>query len=226
VFVLLPPSEGKSDAAGTGTFGKAQPDEVADTEGVLRHLKRLKVAERLKFYGIKDADKCGAAHKRNLAALEAGTLPAIQRYTGVVYQHLDYDGLRQKAYARKHLLVVSALFGLIEGGTGIPDYKLSMNPWLARYWKEENTARLAALTRGKPVVNLLSQTYAKAIDTPDALNVDFRVQGGKKSAGHFGKAIKGRFVRWLVENKVKEPADFAGFTDDGYRWNGTDFIQR
>lgn len=226
MIILLPPSEGKSDAGGTKTFAPDSPHDVALTAGVLRHLKGLKVEERQKFYGVKDTSKCSAVHRKNLGALESGTRPAVERYSGVVYQHLDYPSLRQKAYARKHVLIVSALFGLVSAGTGLPDYKLSMNPWLARYWREANNARLAGLAGNRPVLNLLSQTYAKALDTSDTISVDFRVQGGKKSAGHFGKAIKGRFVRWLIENKVKGPEGFDGFREDGYRWNGTDFIQR
>lgn len=225
MFILLPPSEGKSSAQGSASFRDRHSDEFPATEKILRHAQRLTKAERMKFHGLKDAQKCAIVHEKNMACLDAGVLPALERYTGVVYQYLDPPTLRHKAYARKHILVVSAMFGLVDGNTGVPDYKLSMNPWLARYWKTVNAARLHDRTAGKPVLNLLSQTYAKAIDAPHAISVDFKVSGGKKSAGHFGKAIKGKFARWVVENKISEQKDFDRFTEENYRWDGEDFIQ-
>lgn len=225
MYILLPPSEGKSDAAGTIAFAEAHPSGAADCAPVIDHLSGLKPAEQRKCYGVSTVEKAAAAHARNLAALHAGGLPAIERYTGVVYGHIDYGTLGRKATARKRLLVVSALFGLIDGGTPIPDYKLPISPWFANYWKPLNSERLQRLAKGRPVLNLLSQSYQKALDYPELVTVDFRTQGGKKAAGHFGKAIKGRFVRWVLENNVRKVADFNGFQEDGYRFDGVHFIQ-
>jgi len=225
MFILLPPSEGKSPRPGETAFRHAAPDLAPDTEGVLAHLRAMKPADRPRFYGLRDPVKAGEAHRRTMQALDAPGIAALERYTGVVYTHIDYAALTRKAAARKQLLVVSALFGLIPGDSPIPDYKLSMNPWLARYWKDINTSRLAGLTKGKPVLDLLSQSYRQAVDYPALITVDFRVQGGKKAAGHFGKAIKGRFVRWILENRINDAGDFDGFTEDGYRFDGQNFIQ-
>ena len=225
MYILLPPSEGKSSEPGSTSYTEACAAQVDDTLGVLRHLKRLKAGERMKFYGASTPEKTKAAHALNLSALEAPGLPAIERYTGVVYTHIEPGTLPRKAAAGKRLLIVSGLFGLIAGCTPIPEYKLPMNPWLAKYWRETNTARLATLAQDKPVLDLLSQTYRKAVDYPALVTVDFRVQGGKKPAGHFGKAIKGRFVRWLLENNVRNVKDFDGFTEDGYRFDGANFVQ-
>lgn len=225
MFVLLPPSEGKSPSAGTAPFGDALPSFKPDTDRLLKHLARLKSADRFKFYGLRDPEKTLAAHRLTGAALESPGMPALERYTGVVYTHLDYASLPKKADARKRLLVVSALFGLIPGGAPIPDYKLSMTPWLARYWKGINTGRLMELAGDTPVLDLLSQSYRKALDHPGLITVDFRTHGGKKAAGHFGKAIKGRFVRWVIANKIQQISDFDGFTEDGYRFDGRNFVQ-
>lgn len=225
MFILLPPSEGKSPDPGPATFRTACPAWAGDTAAVLDHLKSLSPAARMKFYGARTAEKADAAHALNRQALDAPALPAVERYTGVVYTHLDYAGLRRKAAARKRLLIVSALFGVVQGGTPVPEYKLAVNPWLARYWKPINTARIEALAGGKPVLDLLSQSYRRALDYPNLVTIDFRVQGGKKAAGHFGKVIKGRFARWLLENNVQKVSDFGGFTEDGYRFDGVNFIQ-
>lgn len=226
MIVLLPPSEGKSADAGNGSFGDLHPDLLKDALPVLKHLRSLKGAELGKFLGIKQPDKAAESQKKNLTIAKAGCLPALERYTGVVYGHLDYASLKAKKRAASRLVIVSALFGAIPGGAHIPDYKLSMNPWLVKYWKPINTVRIAALAKNGPVLSILSQSYAKALDIDGLIQVDFKVQGGKKSAGHFGKAIKGRFVRFLIENDIKRVGDFDGFTEEGYRFNGTDFVQR
>jgi len=226
VYILLPPSEGKSRERGKGSFRTLCPDRVSEVQPVVDWLGRLSVPEQRALYGLKSEEKAAEAHMQNLAALDTPCIKAIARYTGVVYDFLDLASLPGQTSARKRILIVSALFGLVDGGTPLPAYKLSMTPWLIRYWRPLNTQRLDAIAQGKPVLNLLSQTYAKAVDYPALITIDFRVDGGAKAAGHFGKAIKGRFVRWVLENKVKRVADFAGFTEDGYRFDGTNFIRK
>ncbi len=225
MIILLPPSEGKAPDGDTVSFREAHSEWAKDVQPVLKHLARLSAADRAKFYGVKDAAKAKAVHGMNQSALTAPCLPALERYTGVVYQYLDYPTLRKKQAARKRIHVVSGLFGLIPGGTAIPAYKLPINPWLARYWKDINTQRLAAAAKKKPVLSLLPQAYAKALALDNAIHVDFRIQGGKKAAGHAGKAIKGRFARFLIENGITDPADFAAFQEEGFAFDGTNFIQ-
>ena len=222
MLILLPPSEGKSRETGAM---KLDEGLLFDARKVLAHAKRLKAAERAKFYGAKDAKKSVAIHRLNVGAPEASAMRVLERYTGVVYRYLDYASLGPKREAERRIHVVSALWGLVRGDAGIPDYTLSMNPWLARYWRPINGERLRAAAQGEVVLNLLSQSYAKAIEYDNLVSVDFKVRGGKKSAGHFGKAIKGRFARYLIENRVRSVEGFEGFSEDGYRFDGSDFVQ-
>ena len=226
MYILLPPSEGKNDAPGDGQFAAQHPELLQDTAPVLKHLHKLTATEQQKFYGVKNADKAQAAHVMNLAVAEAPVLAAVERYSGVVYDHIGFDTLKGGRRARNRVLIISGLFGLVRGTDGLPRYKQPINPWLTRYWKPINTARLESIAKGKPVLDLLSQTYQKAVDYPDRIVVEFRVQGGKKAAGHFGKAIKGRFVRFLLENNITNKADFGEFTEENYRFDGTNFIQQ
>lgn len=192
----------------------------------MAHLNGLSVTEQRSLYGLKSAEKSAEVHAQNLMSLDSPCLEAIARYTGVVYDHLDVETLPNRASALKRVLIVSALFGLVDGGTPLPAYKLSMTPGLTKHWRPVNSQRLARIAGGKPVLNLLSQTYARAVDYPAFVTVDFRVEGGQKAAGHFGKAIKGRFVRWLLENNIKSAKRFVDFAEDGYQFDGTNFVQR
>ena len=44
-------------------------------------------------------------------------------------------------------------------------------------------------------------------------------------AGHQGKHIKGRFIRWLIEENITAPKDFKDFNEDGYKWTGEIFLK-
>ncbi len=227
MLLLLPPSEGKATEAGEQpSFRVARADDAAPVHGVLKQLAQLKPDERLKWYGVRQPEQAATWHEHNLAALDAPTLPAFARYTGVVYQHLDARSLRAKKRLAQRVAIVSALFGLVPADAPLPRYKLPVNTWLARYWRPFNTERLTRLAGRQPVVDLLPQAYAKAIDTSAALRVDFKTEGGRRSAGHFGKAIKGKFVRWVLENDVRDPGAFEGFREEGYTWDGANFVQR
>jgi len=225
MLILLPPSEGKSSLPGEGVFRELHPEHADDAAPILRQLRVLKSPELGAYYGIKDAATAKTAHAANLHALDAPALPALQRYTGVVYQHIEYRTMKQKAEARRRIVIVSALFGAVRGGDSLPLYKLSMTPALAKYWRPINAARLEALAEGGPILSLLPQAHAKAIAYQPLIELDFLLEGGRRSAGHFGKAIKGEFVRFLIENKVSRPQDFRHFTEDGYRFNGENFVK-
>jgi len=226
LIVLLPPSEGKSPQAGAlPSFAQSHPDYAREVAPVLQQLRKVAKADRAKVYGVSTQEKADAAHRLNLAALDAPGMPALQRYTGVVYTHLDPATLPDPAYAANHVFILSGMYGLIPGHAAIADYKLPLNPWLTKHWRPINTRRLAALAEGHTVISLLPGAHAKALDYPGLVAIDFKLQGGRKSAGHFGKAIKGRFVRFLFEQRIQDLAGAARFCEDGYVFNGTDFVQ-
>ena len=212
--VLLPPSEGKSASVGRGkSFAEACPDLAAEVAPVLKHIKRLPAVERVAFYGVSTREKAAAAHALNQVALTSPGIPAIERYTGVVYDFLDRATLHNPAHALAHVLVLSGLYGLIPADAPIADYKLPLNGWLTRHWKSRNAVRLAHFAAGRPILSLLPGAHTKALGVSGVLGIDFKLAGGKKSAGHFGKAIKGKFARYLLEGKVGDLAGVAKFSE-------------
>jgi cytoplasmic iron level regulating protein YaaA (DUF328/UPF0246 family) len=225
MLILLPPSEGKAPEGQGPRFEECHPGLLEELRPILKHTAKMKAAERQKFYSAKTPDKARDCHALNSRISQAQSIYALERYTGVVYTHIDYGTLAKKQAARKRVHIVSGLFGLIPGGARIPLYKMPINPWLARYWYDINSARLVQAAGRRKVLSLLPQAYAKAINLDGAVSVDFRVQGGKKAAGHNGKAIKGKFVRFLIENNVTNPRDFSQFREDGFQFDGENFIQ-
>ncbi|HUL98289.1 MAG TPA: peroxide stress protein YaaA, partial [Mycobacterium sp.] len=127
MIVLLPPSETKRaggdgpplklDALGSPALGPLRRELV----GELVALAADREASR-RALGLSPAQD--AEIERNAALRTSPTLPAIQRYTGVLYDALDIDSLRGAAAARAkaRLAVGSALFGLLRADDPIPAY--------------------------------------------------------------------------------------------------------
>ena len=37
--------------------------------------------------------------------------------------------------------------------------------------------------------------------------------------------MKGKFIRFLAENQIKDIKQFGDFNEDGFKWNGEQFIK-
>ncbi|WKG00902.1 peroxide stress protein YaaA [Mycolicibacterium sp. HK-90] len=223
MIVLLPPSETKR----TGGDGPpVQLDSLSSPE--LTPLRRSLIDELVALAADPQACRTALAIsagqaaeiERNAALRQAPTLPAIQRYTGVLYDALDVGSLRgaAAARARARLAVGSALFGLLRADDPVPGYRLSASsklpgqPGLAKRWRPRLEPVLADLSSRELIVDLRSGSYAGLGRVPDAA---VRVQvlaehddGHRTVVSHFNKAHKGHLARALVSSR-SEPTDAA-----------------
>ena len=119
------------------------------------------------------------------------------------------------------------LFGMTSPSTLIPDYKLKMNVLSLQYhW---NPTLTKALEKEELIFDLLPQVYRKAYTAnSNVIKVEFVVEnkGKKTSAGHYGKAVKGKFIKYLDENNVKNIKEFSGFEYDGFKWEKDHFVKK
>ena len=219
--ILIPPSEGKTLDGSGAPLKKAPPLSAPMIERL-----RAYDGDPGKLLGVK-GKALEAAVDANARVLKSPTLPAIERYSGVVYQGIDYASLNAatRKWFDNHVRIVSALFGLVAPGDLIPDYKLKIEKLdAAKYWKP----LVAAELKKAYVIDLLPQAHKKAVAFEQGVSPDFIVikNGKRKPAGHHGKLIKGRFVRWLCENRVKNAEAFGDFAEDGFAWDGENFIKK
>ena len=156
---------------------------------------------------------------RNAALRTAPTMPAIRRYTGVLYDALDIDSLRGAAAERasSRLAVASALFGLVRADDLIPAYRLSATsrlpgrPTLAARWRPALEPVLSIIAERELIVDLRSGPYAALGRAPGAVCVDVVAEdsdGRRITVSHFNKAHKGRLARALSSSR-SEPGDAA-----------------
>src|SRR4051794_28434853 len=180
VLVLLPPSETKSPG------GSGAPLDL----DVLSFPALTPVRARLVAALVALADDPPSARTalglsaqqdgeiaRNAALRSAPTAPALERYTGVLYDALAARSLpkAQRPRAAGRLAVGSALFGLVRAGDRIPAYRLSAGsqlpglPTLRALWKPLLGRELAAVD--DLVVDLRSGSYAALAPVPGAVTV-------------------------------------------------------
>ena len=148
------------------------------------------------------------AQASNSSLVGAPTLPAWQRYTGVVWDHLALDNLpaATRSAALSRIVVVSGLAGLVRADDPLPDYRLKMGArlpgygTLAGWWRDDLTAALATWLKGRTVVDLLPQEHRAAIDwsAVDSIRVDLVARRGGRVGGHDAKAAKGLLARHLL----------------------------
>jgi cytoplasmic iron level regulating protein YaaA (DUF328/UPF0246 family) len=211
VLVLLPPSETKAPG-GSARRGPLRLESLsfptlnAVRERLLDELTALAADPAAARRVLKVTDNQDAELALNAALRTAPTMPALHRYTGVLYDALGYRTLDADARRRanRRLVVVSALFGALRPTDPIPGYRLSGGTTLPgagslrRLWPEA----LAPVLRGAGfVVDLRSGAYQALAPVPGAVTVRVLSPGADGEltiVSHFNKHYKGQLARALV----------------------------
>ena len=189
-------------------------------------------AARAKLLGVKGTT-LEAATDADRSITKAPTVPAIERYTGVLYDALDHRSLTpaQRRRLDGSVVIVSGLWGLVTPTDPIPDYRLKMGATLpdlgklATWWRKPLTDALEALARGRAIWNLLPNEHAAAWTPSPGVQqwtvrfLDHRADGSLVPVSHDNKSLKGHLVRHLVAHPATSPADLARWTHpQGYRY--------
>jgi uncharacterized protein len=217
VLVLLPPSETKRDG---GTLGPLELDRLSfplltgPRSVVVSATRKLADDAEAMMRALKLGPRQASEVDRNRALLESPTMPAIDRYTGVLFDALDAPSLDRaaRAYAGAHVAVHSALLGLVGGLDAIPAYRLSHDSRLPEVrlksvWRDPVSSVLAQ--HEGLVVDLRSEAYAELGPAPsrdDAVYV--RVvsvgdDGRRRALNHFNKRAKGLLTRSLLSDRPR-----------------------
>jgi cytoplasmic iron level regulating protein YaaA (DUF328/UPF0246 family) len=241
-LILLPPSEGKAPGGtgkpwpyGTSTFSVLD-DARRDVLAALQSAMRGDHAARRKLLGVGDeaADQAAAA---NLAVETAGTRRAIDRYTGVLYDALDYGSLPAPLRRRvdAQVVILSGLWGALAPKDEIPDYKLKMGaslPGLGRlssWWRTRLSPVLDERAARRTVWNLLPNEHAAAWKRGVPVRAEITVRFADEvtrdgtrtllTVSHWNKLLKGALVRYVVATQSTDVEALAEFDHpEGYTY--------
>jgi cytoplasmic iron level regulating protein YaaA (DUF328/UPF0246 family) len=207
--IVLPPSETKQPGGEEAVLDwstLALPELTATRQGIATDLEVLcgdiDAAKKALGLGAK-GDEWVAANQK---LLTSPVMPALQRYTGVLFDALEADSLEPAARTRadETVWLFSALFGPIRAGDVIPRYRLS---WDSKLPGDSVKARWQShadeIWSGEFTIDLRSEGYRTLAPLPNGAGVFVRVVTDldqAAAAGHANKASKGRLVRQMVES--------------------------
>lgn len=218
VLILLPPSEGKSAALDGPAVDPSRlsfPELTPTRTAVLTALIDLcagdvDVAAATLGLGPTQRGEVGA----NSLLRTEPCAPAIEVYTGVLYEALDYAGLTAAGRRRadEQVAISSALWGLVRPYDLIPAYRLSAGTTLPGLgsltgaWRDPVSSAISCVEG--LIVDLRSGGYIALGPVPASAagrTVTVRVlqerNGRRTVVSHFNKATKGRMVRALLSSR-------------------------
>jgi cytoplasmic iron level regulating protein YaaA (DUF328/UPF0246 family) len=216
MLILLPPSETKRDGGNNDSLDLGSLAFPALTPLRRRAISSVRSLARNRpatIAALKLGPKQHAEVERNRLVAASPTMPAIDRYTGVLYDAFGADSLSaaQRTFAHDHVAIHSALLGPVAALDLIPAYRLSFDsrlPTLSlkKHWSSPVSAELSK--HDGLILDLRSEGYARLGASPDRTNslyvrVVTRDENGQKRAlNHFNKQAKGLFVRAIVSSGV------------------------
>jgi cytoplasmic iron level regulating protein YaaA (DUF328/UPF0246 family) len=210
VKILLAPSETKSSGGEYLSFNQESflfPKLYEHRQEILQtyqeHVNKGSIKDLSKLFGLKKEQQI-KSFKNNIFTLP--TKKAIERYTGVAFDYLDYASLQkeEQTYLDKNLLLFSNLFGPLKADDRIPEYKLKQGVKLAslnieKHYKTHFSKSLDTFL-GDTIIDLRAGFYEKfyTISVP---YITFKFIKEGKVVSHWAKAYRGKVLRALAVAK-------------------------
>lgn len=212
--ILLPPSETKS-LGGDNPSLESNPiiDSLSSARAeVIDALIELCSNTEQAIKALKLGPKQHQDVQRNLEIYTSPTMPALERYTGVLF-----DALKAESEIRgENLFIQSSLFGLIPASTLIPYYRLSWDSKLPgislkKHWQ---LAHQDYFVGGADVLDMRSKSYQQLapITSVQSYVVEVLVEytnGTRKPLNHFNKKAKGVFARFADRENLSSAEQIA-----------------
>ena len=221
-------SPAKTVKEGQGQYGSL-PQFLIQAEQIRKEVICKDVPALMQMWGC--SEKIAEVNQKRFAEmnLSENLMCAIERYTGMQYQSLDYASLNetQKAYILKHVLIPDAFYGLFKADDGIVPYRMDFHAQiqingckdLYEYWKDLPSS----LIEDDLLINLASEEYAKAIlpyYSGSVVSIRFmqNKNGKLRSASTLAKKARGTFLRWMAVNSMESLEQMKDFYLDGFHY--------
>ena len=212
MLILLPPSETKRSGGVGISIDKAAIIWAAldpTRDQLISALSKLCQDPPAAIKALGLGKKNALDIELNMNLMKAPTMPALQRYSGVLFEALDYSSLSKGALerAKEKLFIQSALFGLLPAMEQIPNYRFSASAKLPgislrTLWQKAHEAVWPRLVG--QILDMRSKDYREInpvpIDKTHYIVEVFSSEG--KALNHFNKKAKGLFTRAALEHKL------------------------
>ncbi len=222
--ILLAPSETKkSDGNRNFEIGSLLFDSLAPQRSKLLHryiniIQKGDLQELSKMFGLKKESDI-IKHKRDI--VHELTMKAIERYTGVAFDYLDYPQLDQKSqnYIDTHVILFSNLFGPIRADDLIPEYRLKQGESVGdikveKFYHEHSADLLEEFLQNEEILDLRAGFYDKFYK-PKKSYTTLKFLKEDKVVSHWAKAYRGIVLREIAKAGVENIEAFMKLPIEG-----------
>lgn len=174
-------------------------------------LKKDKAEKLLEFYQNYENEKSGNA---------------LASYTGVAYKSIGIDtfDIEDFEYLESHLVILSALYGILTPYTNIKEYRLDMtnsifeNKSLYEVWKNSVNEYFE---KEDIILNLASKEYSKLIKSDNLIDFEFwnDTNGKLKQISTNSKKMRGFTLNYIVKNRITNINNLKDITLNEYIFN-------
>ena len=244
MLIVLSPAKSLNYKTAVKVKAPTLPEFIPESAKLITELKKLAPQDVAKLMGISDqlaALNVGRYRDWSKKFTEENSKPAIYAFDGDVYDGLDIKTLNAKAvdFAQDHIRILSGLYGALKPLDLMQPYRLEMGTSfknargkdLYAFWGNRVTESIKKVLekQKKPVLlNLASEEYFKVLQPKElgcpVISPVFQdAKDGKyKIISFYAKRARGLMARYVVENRITDPADLKGFNLDGYKYYAAD----
>lgn len=193
-----------------------------------------KIIERIKMFSVEEIEKKFKLKKdkaekllefyQNYENEKSGN--ALASYTGVAYKSIGIDtfDIEDFEYLESHLVILSALYGILTPYTNIKEYRLDMtnsifeNKSLYEIWKNSVNEYFE---EEDIVLNLASKEYSKLIKSDNLIDFEFwnDTNGKLKQISTNSKKMRGFTLNCIVKNRITNINNLKDITLNEYVFN-------
>ncbi len=215
--ILLAPSETKTlggegnlnlDSLVLSTINPSREEIISEYQKIVDCGNTDKLQE---LFGVK---KESEIQKYRVDIYNSPVKKAIERYSGVAFDYIDYSNLDKGAqeYIDENLLIFSNLFGVLRAKDLIPIYKLKQGSTINKEKIEKfyNTILKEPLNRyleSEDILDIRAGYYDKFYK-PNKPYTTLKFLKNGKVVSHWAKAYRGMVLRYCAINKIDNIKDF------------------
>jgi len=193
-----------------------------------------KIIERIKMFSVEEIEKKFKLKKdkaekllefyQNYENEKSGN--ALASYTGVAYKSIGIDtfDIEDFEYLESHLVILSALYGILTPYTNIKEYRLDMtnsifeNKSLYEVWKSSVNEYFE---KEDIILNLASKEYSKLIKSDNLIDFEFwnDTNGKLKQISTNSKKMRGFTLNYIIKNRITNINNLKDITLNEYVFN-------
>lgn len=223
----------KTMVSSTPTRPSRQPTFLKEAEELHRYVHHLSVETLMKTMHI-SAELAAKVRLQQDEFSTADEVSVVEAFRGDIYSGLRAGefSAEDKDFARKHLRILSGLYGILKPYDGIKPYRLEAGyrlpdqPYqsLYRFWANKLAQTLPS---EGPILNVTSVEYEKLIlpyvDETRVITPVFMTASPKTGQPIFvavhAKIARGAFARWVILHRDVDLKKIKEFHDLGYRYD-------